>query len=98
MFKRLQDWITGLFKDESGTPSSKRFIGILSGVSLCGALFVNLFTEKPVDPSLVNAVTALAFGALGLASVDKIWGKRPVSKPGSSIKKEQSSLRDIASE
>lgn len=97
MFKRLRNWIAGLFKDESGAPSSKRFIGILSGVSLCVALLINLFVEKSVDTSLVTAVTALAFGALGLSSVDKIWGKLPVSKPGILTKKEQqSSLPDTA--
>jgi hypothetical protein len=41
-------------------------------------LFANQFTEEHIAPaeSLVNAVAALAFGALGLASVDKIWGKK----------------------
>ncbi len=74
--KKMVKWINGLLKDEKGTPSSKRFIGIVSGLSLCGALFINLFTEHPVEMGLINAVTALAFGALGLASVDKIWAKK----------------------
>jgi hypothetical protein len=30
--------------------------------------------------SLVNAVAMLAFGCLGLASVDKIWSKRDHNK------------------
>jgi hypothetical protein len=74
--KKIIDWIKGLLRDERGEPSSKRFIGIISGLSLPTALFVNLFTEYPVEPTLVNAVAALAFGALGLASIDKIWGKK----------------------
>ena len=76
--KKIIDWISGLLKDEKGTPSSKRFVGILAGVSLCITLFANQFTEEHIAPaeSLVNAVAALAFGALGLASVDKIWGKK----------------------
>ena len=76
--KKIIDWISGLLKDEKGTPSSKRFVGILAGVSLCVTLFANQFTEEHIAPaeSLVNAVAALAFGALGLASVDKIWGKK----------------------
>lgn len=69
-------WLGGLLKDERGNPSSKRFVGIIAGLSLCGALFINLFTEHPVDHALINAVAALAFGALGLASVDKIWAKK----------------------
>lgn len=77
--KKIIDWLSGLLKDEKGTPSSKRFIGILAGVSLCVTLFANQFTEQHIAPSeaLVNAVAMLAFGALGLASVDKIWGKKP---------------------
>ena len=78
IMKKIVNWITGLLKDEKGTPSSKRFIGILSGVSLCVTLFANQFTDEHIAPSpvLINAVAALAFGALGLASVDKIWGNK----------------------
>ena len=74
--KKIINWFSGLLKDEKGTPSSKRFIGILAGLSLCTTLILNQFTEVHVAPSpvLINAVAALAFGALGLASVDKIWG------------------------
>ena len=74
--KKLTNWVQGLLKDEKGTPSSKRFVGITAGLSLCIALFINLFTEHPVDGNLINAVAALSFSALGLASVDKIWCKK----------------------
>ena len=74
--KKLINWLQGLLKDEKGTPSSKRFVGIIASLSLCTSLFINLFTEHPVDSTLINAVAALAFGALGLASVDKIWTKQ----------------------
>lgn len=73
--KKLIAYLQGLLKDEKGTPSSKRFIGITAGLSLCVSLFINLFTEHPVDHVLIQSVAALAFGALGLASVDKIWSK-----------------------
>lgn len=75
---RFVKWVSGLLKDEKGTPSSKRFVGILAGISLCITLFANQFTEEHIAPSpvLINAVAALAFGALGLASVDKIWGNK----------------------
>jgi len=71
-------WIKGLLQDERGVPSSKRFVGIIAGLILSFTLIVNQFTDKLTDPSpvLVNAVAMLAFGCLGLASVDKIWGKR----------------------
>lgn len=76
--KKIVNWISGLLKDEKGNPSSKRFIGIIAGISLCITLYANQFTEEHVAPSpaLINAVAALAFGALGLASVDKIWSNK----------------------
>ncbi|MDA9268134.1 hypothetical protein N9864_00050 [bacterium] len=76
--KKIVNWLSGLLKDEKGTPSSKRFIGIISGLSLCLTLILNQFSAIDVAPSpiLINAVAALAFGALGLASVDKIWGNK----------------------
>ena len=40
--KKIINWLSGLLKDEKGTPSSKRFIGILAGVTLCAALMINL--------------------------------------------------------
>ncbi len=74
--KRIINWLGGLLKDEKGTPSSKRFIGILAGVTLCTALMINLYTDMPVEPTLVNAVAAICIGGLGLASADKIFGKK----------------------
>jgi xanthine/uracil permease len=80
--KKALNWIAGLFRDERGNPSSKRFIGIIAGLTLCITLYANQFTEEHIAPSpvLINAVAALAFGCLGLASVDKIWGKRDHKK------------------
>jgi hypothetical protein len=80
--KKILNWITGLFKDEKGSPSSKRFIGILCGITLCITLYANSYTHGDIKPSesLVNAVAMLAFGCLGLSSIDKIWGKRDNNK------------------
>jgi len=76
--KKVINWVAGLLRDENGIPSSKRFIGILAGISLCVTLFANQYTAEHIAPSpvLINAVAALAFGALGLASLDKIWGNK----------------------
>ena len=76
--KKILNWFAGLLKDEKGTPSSKRFIGIIAGLSLCTTLILNQFTTVDVAPSpvIINAVAALAFGALGLASVDKFWTRK----------------------
>lgn len=73
--KKFIDWVSGLLRDEKGEPSSKRFIGIIAGLSLCIALFINLFTSQPVEPTIVQSVAIICVGGLGLASVDKIWAK-----------------------
>lgn len=78
--KKIINWLSGLLKDEKGTPSSKRFIGILAGVTLCSALMINLYTDFPVEPTLVNSVAAICIGGLGLASADKIFGKKKEEK------------------
>lgn len=74
----LTNWLGGLFKDEKGTPSSKRFVGIMSSIALCVTMYHNSFSTTDVAPApyLVDAVALLAFGCLGLASVDKIWGNK----------------------
>ncbi len=62
-----------LLSDERGAVSSKRICGILCTVILCATLFANQFTPEHIKPSdvLVECVTALAFGCLGLSSLDK---------------------------
>jgi hypothetical protein len=73
------NWFKELVNDEKGVPSSKRIIGIISGLTLCIALFINLFLDFDADATLVQAVACLSFGCLGLASVDK-FSKTPASK------------------
>lgn len=82
-------WIDQLLRDEKGAPSSKRIMGLVSGTSLCVALFINVFLGKPVDGTLVNAVAALAFGTLGLSSLDKLWSYKSSNTTNTSIKKEE---------
>jgi len=67
-----------LFMDSDGNASSKRFVGILCGVSLCATLCLNSYSHGDIKPSdtLVNAVAMLAFGCLGLTSTEKIFGKK----------------------
>ena len=80
--KKIINWLSGLFKEEKGSPSSKRFIGILCGITLCVTLYVNSYSHGDIKPAdtLVQAVALLAFGCLGLASVDRIWGKKDNDK------------------
>jgi len=75
--KKVVSWLSGMLKDEKGSPSSKRIMGILCTITLCITMYQNAFSEEHIAPSptLVNAVAALAFGALGLTSVDKFTKK-----------------------
>jgi hypothetical protein len=75
--------IKSLFSDEHGTISMKRLCGLLCTIALCVTMYQNSFTKMEVAPSkdLVDAVAMLAFGCLGLSSIDKIWGKTPKSAP-----------------
>jgi len=76
--KGLCAWIAGLFKDESGNPSSKRFVGIVASLTLCVTMYHNSYTSVDIAPAeyLVNAVALLAFSTLGLSSVDKFVKSR----------------------
>lgn len=72
-FTSLRKWVVGLFSDEKGTASSKRFVGIACSLTLCITLYHNSFSAIDVAPatSLVDSVALLAFGCLGLTSIDK---------------------------
>jgi predicted membrane protein len=74
----MKKFFSQIFQDEKGNFSSKRFVGIMAALSLCVTMYHNQFTDANIAPadSLINAVAALAFGALGLASADKIFGKK----------------------
>lgn len=73
----MKKFIVQIFTDESGVYSSKRFVGILCSLSLVSSLVINAFIGHEFDKSssIVNSVALLAFGALGLTSIDK-WSKR----------------------
>ena len=62
-----------LFTDDKGRISSKRLMGIVCTLTLCVTLYHNSFSDQSVVPSpaLVESVALLAFGCLGLTSVDK---------------------------
>jgi hypothetical protein len=78
----MEKFFTQLLQDETGSFSSKRFVGIIAGLTLCATMYLNSYTHGDIKPSdsLVDAVAMLSFGCLGLASVDKIWGKRGVNR------------------
>lgn len=72
------NWISRLFQDERGEPSSKRFVGILSAMMLLVVFGLNIFMKDLNTPaeSMVDAVTLLAVGGLGFSTVDKFWSSK----------------------
>ncbi len=71
-------FLSSIIADEKGNGSSKRVVGILCALSLCLTMYHNSFSEEHIAPSavLVDAVALLAFGCLGLTSVDKFTLKK----------------------
>jgi len=76
--KIMKKFFIQIFQDDKGKFSSKQFVGIASGLMLCFTMYHNQFTDTIIAPAdaLINAVAALSFGSLGLASADKIFGKK----------------------
>jgi hypothetical protein len=66
-----------VIKDEKGQYSSKRLAGLLCTIMLCITMYHNSFSPMDIAPStpLVDAVALLAFGSLGLSSVEKFKKK-----------------------
>jgi hypothetical protein len=73
----MKRFFVQIFTDESGQYSSKRLVGILCSLALIISLIVDAFTAHKfaASSSIVDAVSLLAFGSLGLTSIDK-WSKR----------------------
>lgn len=74
MIKRFFDFIKG-FLSEDGQPSSKRFIGVVSGVALCFTLYANHDSTNEPSEALVYSVAALSAAALGISAAEKIFKK-----------------------
>ena len=86
IFSSIYGGIKGLFTDENGVVSSKRFVGIMCSTILCVTMYHNSFSSVEVAPSpiLVDAVALLAFGCLGLSSVDKFTNTKKKIKDATS--------------
>ena len=86
---KILEWLHKLASDENGSPSSKRVIGILSSLALIFVLiYSSLHETKPVNDTIINAVALLAFGCLGLSSVDKFTAIKKQIKEATSNKTE----------
>lgn len=73
--KNLLGWTKG-FLSENGQASSKRLVGVVCSGFLCWTMYENSFNHTEPSEPLVQAVALLAFGCLGLTSVEKIFKKK----------------------
>jgi len=71
---KIINFMAGFFQDK-GVSSSKRLVGIVCSAFLCHKLYVG----TPANETVIYAVTALAFGSLGLSSVEKVFGKKSLT-------------------
>jgi hypothetical protein len=71
--KKLLGFIKCMLSDEKGSVSSKRVVGFMCSTTLCFTLIYSVFTAKnpTLSPTLIESVAMLAFGCLGLTSIDK---------------------------
>ena len=76
-------YILSFFHNGPNTPSMKRLCGLICVIMLCIALYKNTMCATPIQPSniLIEVIGALAFGCLGLTSVEKIF-KKPNNEQG----------------
>jgi hypothetical protein len=74
--KGIKNFIWSLFA-EDGAISSKRFAGIMATTFLCITLFWNSFSDEHTAPAtiLVECVTAVAIGSLGISAAQTIFKK-----------------------
>jgi hypothetical protein len=65
------------FTEENGRLSMKRLCGLLCVISLCVTMYHNSFSDEHTAPAtiLVESVALLAFGCLGLTTVEKVFKK-----------------------
>jgi hypothetical protein len=76
----LFSWTKG-FLSENGQASSKRLVGVVCSGFLCWTMYANSFNHTEPSEPLVQAVALLAFGCLGLTSVEKIFKKNENKDP-----------------
>jgi hypothetical protein len=70
--RKFFEWAKG-FLSENGQASSKRLVGVLSGITLSFALYFN------PNEALIYSVATLSAAALGITAVEKIF-KKPTDK------------------
>jgi hypothetical protein len=69
--------ILEIFRDEKGNYSSNRFVGVLSGLSLCACLIISAASHREITPheGLIEAVVFICTGSLGFGMINKVAEK-----------------------
>ena len=75
MIKTIKNFIYSLLS-EDGVISSKRFVGIMVALFLCGALLYSLYSKGEPSTILVECLTAISIGALGISATQTIFKKK----------------------
>ena len=65
------------FTEDNGRLSMKRLGGLLCVIALCVTMYHNSFSDEHTAPAtiLVESVALLAFGCLGLTTLEKVFKK-----------------------
>ena len=81
MIKAIKNFIYSLLS-EDGAISSKRFVGVITTLFLCFSLLWCLLDKNhPEPPSiLLECVTALAIGSLGISATQTIFKRKEIEK------------------
>lgn len=76
--KPILSFFTGFFFNRPDSPSMKRLCGVLCVIFLCLTLWKSTFNPSAKEPPkyLVESIAFLAFGCLGLTSVEKFAKKK----------------------
>ena len=73
--KKVINWISGLLKDEKGTPSSKRFVGFASFFMLICCWGADTFTAFEVKDKILECFMYITVVGLGVTAAEK-FGKK----------------------
>jgi len=77
-FGKFLNFLFGFFFNNPETPSMKRLCGLMCVCFLCITLCKSLFSPITNDCPryLIESISLLAFGCLGLTSVEKVFNKK----------------------
>jgi hypothetical protein len=80
LLKKIESGLTEMFKDDNSI-NEKAVIGFLAFLMMVLTLIIDLYTglkgsEMPIHEFVFDGFLYITLGALGIASVDKIWGNK----------------------